>query len=115
MVCLPGRVGCGGGLAKALPVGVSVGSVLLRDVLKSSQSLEYQCWKGTEKLSSLVVPKLGSSEPWVPLWHLWEGEGHQPRAQQHLFCLLYPCGFWVGTFQKWRPFPIFTINGCWLF
>ena len=63
MSCLPGRVEWGGGLAKALSVGVSVGSVLLRDVLKSSQSLERQGWKGTERLSSLVVPKLGSSEP----------------------------------------------------
>lgn len=37
MSCLPGRVGWGGGLAKALPVG----RLLLRGVLKSSQSLEW--------------------------------------------------------------------------
>lgn len=64
MSCLPGRVEWDGGLAKDLPVGVSVSSVLLRNVLKSSQSLECQCWMGIERLSNPVFPKLVSSEPW---------------------------------------------------
>lgn len=36
----------------------------------------------------------------LPLRHLWAGGGPRPRAQQHLSCRLYPCGFWVGTFQN---------------